>query len=142
MSQNIDMKNVIVPGVINKPVGGAEYQSIIENSSMGLCVSQVNDNYLYSSDRMVHMMGNGVLVFMDRRTGFDKIFSDDEIAFYSTEEELWQKINFYRNNSQERMMVAKNGWQKYHQMFNEKTVTKHIADLMFEQDGATKYPWL
>ena len=141
MLQNIDVKNVIVPGVLSKPVGGAEYQRLIENSSMGLCVSQVNDNYLYSSDRMAHMMGNGVLVFLDRRTGFDKIFSDDEIAFYSTEDELWQKIDFYHNNPQERMRVAKNGWQKYHKMFNEKIVAEYITDLMFGGYDENKYPW-
>ena len=141
LAKNIDMNNVIVPGVLTAPVSGAKYQELMENSSMGLCVSQVNDNFLYSSDRMAHLMGNGVLIFLDRRTGFDKIFDDSEVAFYSTEKELYEKINYFRNNPKERMKAAKAGWQKYHQLFNEKAIADYIADLMFDEFDAKKYPW-
>lgn len=142
ISQNIDVSKSIFPGTLDAPVCGGEYQNIISNSAMGLCLSQVSHNYLYSSDRMAHLMGNGVLIFLDRRTGFDKYFTDDEIIFYTEEDELYKKIKFYSQNIDERMRIAKNGYLKYHNMFNEKIVTKHIIDLMFSEKGAKKYPWL
>ncbi len=78
---------------------------------------------------------------MDRRTGFGDLFSDDEIAFFKGEDELYEKIKYYRANPQERMAVAQKGWAKYHQLFNEKLIAKYIADLMFDEFNSTDYPW-
>ena len=38
------------------------------------------------------------------------------------EDELYEKIKFYSQNIDERMRIAKNGYLKYHNMFNEKIV--------------------
>ena len=142
IAQNIDISKSIFPGILHESVNGSKYQDIISSSATGLCLSQVNHNFLYSSDRMAHFIGNGVLIFLNKRTGFDKIFSDNEIIFYTEENELYEKIKWYTNHQEERMRVAKNGWQKYHNLFNEKIVTKHIINLMFTEDGLRKYPWL
>lgn len=141
IEKNIDMNKVLFSRADGVNLTGGEYQRVFANSAMGLNINRSNHDYLYSSDRMAHLMGNGSLALMDRRTGFGDLFSDDEIAFFQGEDELYAKIKYYRANKQERMAVAKKGWQKYHQLFNEKLIAKYIAAIMFDEFDAKDYPW-
>ena len=65
---------------------------LLKNSAIVLNLSRTADDYLYSSDRMAHAMGNGCLIFQDLRTGFQNIFKEDEIAFYSDNDFLIDNI--------------------------------------------------
>ena len=75
---------------------------------------------------------------VDRRTGFGDLFGEDEIAFYSTPEECYEKIKKYRSDVKERQKIAENGWKKIHTDYNEKVVTKYMADVLFEGKTADK----
>lgn len=121
---------------------GPNYQNAYLKAAMGINLSAVNDNYLYSSDRMAHIMGNGLLCLVDEATGFKDIFSENEVAFYKTEKEFLEKIEFYKNNPQERMRIAKNGYNKYYQLFNETIVAQYIIDILFNKIDEKNYPWI
>jgi hypothetical protein len=139
--KHIDTAKVLFPKVVGDKLDGANYQHTLARCAMGINLSRINEDYLYTSDRMAHLMGNGVLALVDRRTGYDDLFSDEEAAFFTSEEELYQKIDFYRKNPQKRMQVAKNGWKKYHELFNERFIGKYVADLLFGGFDAKNYPW-
>ncbi len=141
ISRNINMNKVLFSRVDGKNLVGGEYQRVFSNTAMGLNINRSNHDYLYSSDRMAHLMGNGALALMDRRTGFGDLFGDDEIAFYKDEDELYGKIDYYRRNPEERMAMSEKGWKKYHELFNERLIAKYIADLMFDEFDAKDYPW-
>ena len=96
ISKNIDMNKVLFSRVMGESLVGAEYQRVFSNTAMGLNINRSNHDYLYSSDRMAHLMGNGALALMDERTGFGDLFGKDEIAFYKDEDELYKKIDYYR----------------------------------------------
>ncbi len=119
-------------GIMNEPqLNGFEYLEALGASSMGLNLSRLNNVYHYSSDRMVHLMANGVLAFVDRRTGFNDMFSEDEVAFYSDEAEFLDKIKFFKDNPQARMKAAKSGWEKVHSEFSDVAVTAKMAKILF-----------
>tara|TARA_Y100000590_G_scaffold254106_1_gene285401 strand:- start:3632 stop:4705 length:1074 start_codon:yes stop_codon:yes gene_type:complete len=120
---------------------GPDYQGAYGESLIGLNLSAVNDNYLYSSDRMAHIMGNGLLCMVDKQTGFNDIFSEDEVCFYETPEDFAEKLKYYVENPQERMRVAKNGYEKYHKEMSEIMVTKYLADILFGQVNKDNYIW-
>ena len=120
---------------------GPDYQNVYSKAVMGLNISAINDSYLYSSDRMAHIMGNGLLCVMEGSSGFKDLFSDEEVCFYNTSEELIEKIAYYKNNPEERMRVAKNGHDKYLELFNEKIVTKYMADALFDRLNKDDYIW-
>ena len=140
ISRHIGMDKVLFPRINGTNLLGGEYQTVLSDTAMGLCLNCCAD-YLYASDRMAHMMGNGVLALVDTRNGFQDLFGDDEIAFYKDEDELYEKIDYYRKNPEERMAIAEKGWKKYHELFNERLVAKYIADLMFDEFDAKDYPW-
>ena len=135
LAQNIDMRKVLFSRTMDDNLVGAEYQRVFANAAMGLCLNRSNHDYLYSSDRMAHLMGNGALAIIDVRSGFGDLFTKDEIAFYQDEDDMYRLIDFYRQNPEARMQTAQKGWQKYHELFNERLIAKYMAALMFD------YPW-
>ena len=142
MHQIPSLKSLFVGVAGNRKVHATEYQKSCESCAMGLSLSHVNSVYLYQSDRLAHFMGNGVLTFLDSASGYRDFFTDDEIAFYATPEELYQKISYYKQNPQERMRVAKAGHDKYVRLFNEVLVAEYIIDLITKGEAdKDKYPW-
>ncbi len=120
-------------------LNGAAYQKSFASSGMGLNISRRNDVFLYSSDRIAHIMGNGLLCFMDKRAGFQTLFSSDEMVFYDNPDDLCVKIEYYANHPQERQKIAKNGCLKYRKEFNEKVIARYMTDLLFFTFDAKKY---
>lgn len=138
-----DIKSLFA-GLLGAPkINAAEYQNACASCAMGLSLSHVNDVYLYQSDRLAHLMGNGALAFLDARSGYRDFFTDDEIAFYKTPEELYEKIAFYKNNPKRRMQVAKAGHGKYVDLFNEQRVAQYFSDLLFKdvETARVNCPW-
>ncbi len=115
----------------HKLLGGFDYIRKISSSSMGLNLSRLNDIKYYSSDRMVHIMANGGLAFIDRRSAFSELLGEESAAFYTEEEEFFDKLKFYHSHPESRMKIAKNGWEKVHKEFNEVTIGRYIADILF-----------
>ena len=143
IKRHIPDLNPLFAGVAGNPkVHATQYQKACESAAMGLSLSHINSVYLYQSDRLAHFMGNGVLTFLDSASGYRDFFSDDEVAFYATPEELYQKIAYYKANPLERMKVAKAGHDKYVALFNEVLVAEYIIDLVLTgQANKNKYPW-
>ena len=127
---------------LNAPsADGVVYLELLSKSAMVLNLSRTTD-YLYSSDRMAHAMGNGCLALIDSRTGFDKILNEDEAVFYTKPDELSEKVNYFIKNPTERMTIAENGWKRCHEIFNETLVAKYALSLL---DGTFKkgdYPFI
>lgn len=130
------------PGCDSNPVTGNEYETLLSKSAMGLNINRRNENYLYSSDRIAHLMGNGILTFIDRATGYSDIFSDTEVAFFSSKDELHDLIDVFRTNDDRRKGYAKNGWKKYHRLFDAKYVAKYIVDVTFQSTGEHYLKWV
>ena len=141
LEENCPEAKMLFPRIKAPSADGVEYLQLLAQSAMVLNLSRVSTDYLYSSDRMAHAMGNGCLTFIDRRTGFTDIFAEDEVGFYDTQEELFEKINFYVKNPSERMSIAKKGWQHYYALFNETKVANYIIDVLENNVTRDKYPF-
>ena len=126
-------------GIKNNPgLNGYEYIDALKQSAMGLNLSRRNDIYHYSSDRLAHIMANGGLAFIDRRTGFDDMFDESEAAFYFSREEFFDKLDFFKRNPRQRMENARRGYEKIHREFNEKVIAGYMADLLFGEKSEQK----
>ena len=142
ISSNCPKAKLMFPRINHPSADGIAYLELLKNSAMVLNLSRTADDYLYSSDRMAHAMGNGCLIFQDLRTGFQNIFKEDEIAFYSTPEELVSKINFYLEHKDQRMSMAQKGWQHYYELFNETRVASYVLSLLDNTFNPKDYPFL
>lgn len=142
ITQHVPGLHPLFAGLLGNPLLHAnDYQDALSTAAMGLNLSRINDTYLYTSDRLAHIMGNGQLAFVDSRVGYQDIFSTDEMIFYTEPEELYEKIAFYKTHPAERMKIAENGWKKYHRLFNERVIARYVTDLLFDTFHAEDYPW-
>ena len=114
-------------GFENKePIWGDEFYNALTNSKMGLNLSRGLPTKYYTSNRIASLMGNGLLTFIDKKTQLNDIFNKNEIVFYENLDELADKILFYKKNTTSRRKIAKNGKNKYFNLFNEVKISKYI----------------
>ena len=143
-------------GMNGKPeLWNTAYYKAIENAKMGLNLSHSYlgpDNvhekstdeelYLYSSDRISHYMGSGLLTLSTRDNKLEELFEENkEIVFFSSKEELLEKIIYFKNHDNERKTIARQGWEKSHACFNEKLITQYIIETTFGMPLSEKYAW-
>lgn len=123
------------------PMRGACYLEAMADARMGLSISRPDDLYLYASDRMSQLLGNGLLTFVSRASGFQNLFGEDQIAFYEGLEELVEKLDYFSRNDAARRKVAEAGWQAAHSMFASHRVAKYILECSFDEALSENYPW-
>ncbi len=153
--QDWDMEHFVgrlaaaVPGAKLKLAGlqgaphlaGAPYQAALAGCAMGLNASRRNDLPLYSSDRLAQMVGSGQLALVDRATGYDTLFSESEMGFFSTLEELAAFVRRMIADPPTRMAAAAAGRARYHALFNETRVATYVLNVAFDSHSAADYEW-
>jgi hypothetical protein len=125
----------------NPPIHGAQLVEALGHARMGLAMSRPNDDFLYSSDRMAQLMGNGVLTFVDARARFDTLFAADELVGYADAGDLIAKLQHFMAHDDERRAIAERGWQKAHAHFNATLVAQWIIDATFDLPPSHAYVW-
>ena len=88
-----------------QPIWGTDFINKISQSKMGLNLSRGKPLKYYSSDRIVQLMGNGLLTFIDERTKYSDFFNNKEIINYKNESDLFsyffQNCMFKKSESSE-----------------------------------------
>jgi len=123
------------------PIYGHVYQEALGQSAIGLNVSRRNDVPLYSSDRLAQMAGNGLAILIDRATGYEKLFSPTEMAFFSTFDELAAQTRHLLENPPERCAMAAAGRARYHALFNETLIARYLVDVACDTHDPKNYGW-
>ena len=124
---NLDKKNKYIVVV-------AQEDGSIENP-------KPEDLYVYSSDRIANLTGNGVLTFTHSKYNLDKLFTEDEMVFYDSNNDLIEKIVHFLKNDEERRRIAKNGWKKARRELNERLATQYIVDVLLRENISHPYIW-
>ena len=111
-----------------EPVWGNDFYKSLLNSKMALNLSRGNPTKHYSSNRIASLMGNGLLVFIDKKVRMDLFFKNNEIITYDSISDLADKIKYFTKNDKLRKKIAKRGKDKYFKLFNETKISKFIVD--------------
>jgi hypothetical protein len=122
-----------------QPVWGSKFIKTIANSKMGLNLSRGEPVKYYSSDRIVQLIGNGLLTFIDKRTKLNDFISTKEAVFYNNIDDLIKKIKIFKKNHKSRKRIARAGRNMYHKYFNSTLVANYIIDRTF--GIKSKYYW-
>ena len=127
-------------GVENKqPIWADNFIKAISNSKIALNLSQGIASKYYTSDRFAQLIGNGLLVLIDKNTKFSNFFNKDEIVTYNDIKDLSQKIEKYSNNDVLRQKIAKKGRDKYFKYFNSTIIAEFIINKTF--NTSKRYYW-
>lgn len=125
----------------NPHLKGHAYQEALTQSAIGVNVSRRNDVMLYSSDRLAHLVGNGLAALVDRRTGYDRLFSDDQFVFFSNLDEMIARLRTLVAEPAHRAAIAARGRSRYHDLFNERRVAQYVVEVAFGELRPSDYEW-
>jgi hypothetical protein len=145
----LDIKNGLKPpfrlGIFGSlgqpPVFGEMKEHVLTHTRMALNLSRRNDVLLYSSDRMAQNIGNGILVFCPDSTGFESLFTKDEVVYFSDAEDLVEKAKQYAADDALCRETARRGWEKIHSTCSSKAVAAFMIDVIFRNNDAEKAGW-
>jgi len=109
------------------PIWGSNFFYHLKRSKIALNISRGSYQKMYSSDRISSLMGNGLLVFLESKTGLTKMFKNNkDVVFFKTNADLVKKIKFFLKNDRLRKNIAKNGCIKYHKKYTNLHVARFI----------------
>ena len=141
INKNKDLK-FDVYGMNNvQPIWADQFIKKISNSYMGLNLSRGKPIKYYSSDRIVQLLGNGLLTFIDEKTFLSDFFSNKEMIFYKNIDDLSYRLNKYKKDKKEGKKIAKAGKKKYLKYFNSTLVSEFIIRKTFNQNLQNRFIW-
>lgn len=125
---------------------GQRYLDELVKCRMGLNLPQYEEEayqpYLYSSDRIAQYFGNGLLTFVHRRTGYaDWLEEGVEAEYFSSHEELAEKMRRALKDDAAARRMAENGWRKYHVQYDAARVAQYVVEVTFGDTPGGEYAW-
>jgi len=122
-------------------VVGRAYEEAIAASKMGLSINRFENWKWYASDRITHLMGNGVLTFQYDGNRMQDFFTDSETVYFHAPEDLAEKIAFYNAHDDARRAVAAAGRVAYHRLFDARRVLRCMVEAVLGEDFSENYEW-
>ncbi len=130
-----------IHGALGHPViTGKDYMMNLRNSAMALNLSDRFDIEYYSSDRIAHLTGHGLCTFSPLVPKFQNLYSENELVYYESLDDLFEKLWFYKNNPDRRKNVAMAGWQRAHNDYSSTRVTDYFIDALYNRN-LESYHW-
>ncbi len=136
-----------------KQTFGQAYFDLIANAKIGLNLSLKAANPIenitqadlmrcYSSDRITHYGGNGLVVLTPKDFAFDEIMQDGkEFLSFTNAQDAREKVEWLVANPQTRMAIAQAGHAAFHIRFSSQKVAEFIVAKAFNQMLNSNFAW-
>jgi len=132
---------VEVFGADRPSIWGADYEDVLATSKMSLNLNRREGDLWYSSDRIAHLMGFGILTFQSSKNGMQRFFSDRETVWFDGAADLAEKILRYQADDAARAAIASAGRARYHALFNGARVLRFMIETMLGEPYSEPYEW-
>jgi len=129
------------PGLGSPRLRGLRYFEALHGARMGWALSRYHDQPWYASDRMAHMLGCGLLTLLDAQSGFEQIYTQDEVIFYTGLEDLTPKLAALLEDDATARALAERGWRKTWTVFEVGRVFAYLLDQLYRDGGAADAAW-
>ncbi len=120
---------------------GAAYEKVLASSKMSLNLNRREGDKWYSSDRIAHLMGYGILTFQSSKNQMQDFFTPSETVFFDGAEDLAEKIHQYQSDDAIRAKTASAGRLKYHSLFNGARILRYMIETMLGESYSENYEW-
>ena len=127
---------------MDKPsIWGAAYEEVLASSKMSVNLNRREGDKWYSSDRIAHLMGYGILTFLSDKGRMQDFFSSDECVYWSEPGDLAEKILWYHAHDAARRKVAHAGRERYHRLFSGARTLKFMLETLWGEPYTESYEW-
>lgn len=124
-----------------RAVGRAKIGLNFSNHTPGLQRGDGGPLYLYSSDRIGQLLGNGLLVISEALAQLSDMYGKDALVEVEDADELVDRIRYYARNNTERRKIAEQGYQVAHTEFNERLVARFMLEKTLGKSLSHPYRW-
>jgi Glycosyl transferases group 1 len=124
-----------------RAAGGHDYLLALQSARLGWSLSRRAALPLYASDRMAHLFGWGLGVFLDRRSGFERFYAADEAAFYDDLSDMAEALTGLLADDAMARAMARKGWEKTWALFHSSRVFAYVLAQLFDDGGARDFEW-
>ena len=138
-----DLKLGFFGSAVGKPsLFGQGYLDALAQSAMGLSLDREDENPLYASDRMSHYLGNGLLTFVKRGKGFERFFTEREVAWFDDADDVIETVRRLSTDREQRQRIAKAGRRRAHELFDCARIAAWMVELSLDRPFSQSYPWV
>ena len=131
-----------VRGCFGQPnVWGLDYDRLLAASKMGLSLNRQEGWEWYASARMAQLVGNGLLTFCHRGTGFDSLFPDESVVYFETDAELLERIREFHRDDAKRRAWAAHARAFMHAEFSVSRFASWIVERSLGLPLSHRYAW-
>jgi hypothetical protein len=124
------------------PVWGNRKDAMLKSALMALNLSDRNDVFLYSSDRIVQLAGNGICTFSAATSGLDALYEPGkEMIFFENVKDLAEKIRYFAAHPDEARAIGRAGRIKTHAAYSGLAVTDFMCAFTFDDPRWKDVPW-
>lgn len=129
---------------------GQDYRDELTDSRIGLSLSHRHKGfntgdgspyYLYSSERSAQYFGNGLLVVSNKIFDMAELYGPESLVEVETVEEMIEKLVWLKKNDNERIKIARNGYEINHKNFNERQVSQFMIEKTLNIKNSYTYIW-
>ena len=129
---------------------GSDFIEGLAKAKMGISFNQIppgeprgkgSNLYLYSSDRIAQLMGNGLLTFTDSSFNLAELYGADALVEVENYDEFREKVAFFQRHDDARIAVARRGYELSHQEFNERLVVRYMLETVCRERYSHAYFW-
>ena len=110
-------------------------------SKTALNLSRGGPNKYASSNRIVSIMGNGMLPFIHEDVMYQDFFDNDEIITYKNSKDLIEKLILIKDDTKNLIKRSKNARKSYFDIFENTIVADFIIHKVFENKKKYKHVW-
>ena len=122
-------------------VVGRAYEEALSASKMGLSINRFEGWKWYASDRITHLMANGILTFQYDGNSMQDFFTKDETVFFHSPDDLAERIAWYNTHDETRRVVAAAGMRKYRRLFDASRVVRYLVETAAGESHSEQYEW-
>ncbi|MBN2683711.1 MAG: glycosyltransferase family 1 protein [Pontiellaceae bacterium] len=143
LAEKLDFLLAEFRGCLGRPGAfGADYTDLLLGTKTGLNYSRRNDIQWMTSDRLVHLTGNGILTFCPKVPGMETLFRVDEIVYFDELDDLIDKVRHFHQHDDERKLIAEAGWKRAHEAFSADRIALFMLETIFKENYSQPYEWL
>ena len=122
-------------------VWGRDYDRTLAETKMGLNLNRQEGYYLYSSDRMAQLAGNGILQFTHSSGRFEDLMPPESIVYFDDSEDLLNKVRIFHQDDEMRQAWASRARRFFHEEMNNSLCVQYILEAAFQLPFSHDYVW-
>ena len=122
-------------------VVGRAYEEALAASKMGLSINRFEGWKWYASDRITHLMANGILTFQYDGNSMQDFFTKDETVYFHAPGDLAERISWYNTHDETRRVIAAAGMRKYRRLFDARRVVRYLVETAAGESHSEPYEW-